>query len=95
MLIVSEWGILLYQYYKRHKKIVYITIMSKDAFDKYGNNILITPNRTVTDVEFERWCEDYDAVKHIYKNGDKGDDFFGGIYRKVFRRSNFYPDYII
>ena len=64
-------------------------------YDSYGNNILIAPNRTVTEVEFERWCEGYDAVKHIYKNGDKGDDFFSIIYRRAFRRNNFYPDYII
>ena len=93
--IVSDWGIPSYQYYKQHKKIAPTAIMSKNVFDNYGNNILIAPNRTVTEVEFERWCESYDSVKHIYKNGDKGDDFFSVIYRKAFRRSNFYPDYII
>lgn len=93
--IVSNWGIPPYQYYKQHKKMAATVIMSKNVFDNYGNNILITPNRTVTEVEFERWCEGYDAVKHIYKNGDKGDEYFSVIYRKAFRRSNFYPDYII
>jgi type III restriction enzyme len=93
--IVSDWGIPPYQYYKQHKKIAPTAIMSKNVFDNYGNNILIAPNRTVSEVEFERWCENYDAVKHIYKNGDKGDEYFSVIYRKAFRRSNFYPDYII
>ena len=93
--LVSDWGIPPYQYYKQHKKIAATVIMNKNVFDNYGNNILIAPNRTVTEVEFERWCEGYDAVKHIYKNGDKGDEYFSIIYRKAFRRSNFYPDYII
>ena len=93
--LVSDWGIPPYQYYKQHKKMAATAIMKKNVFDNYGNNILIAPNRTVTEVEFERWCEGYDAVKHIYKNGDKGDEYFSIIYRKAFRRSNFYPDYII
>lgn len=93
--LVSDWSIPPYQYYKQHKKMAATAIMGKNAFDNYGNNILIAPNRTVTEVEFERWCEGYDAVKHIYKNGDKGDEYFSIIYRKAFRRSNFYPDYII
>lgn len=93
--IVSDWGIPSYQYYKQHKKMAATAILNKNVFDNYGNNILIAPNRTVTEVEFERWCENYDAVKHIYKNGDKGDEYFSIIYRKAFRRSNFYPDYII
>lgn len=93
--LVSEWGIPSYQYYKQHKKITATAVMRKNVFDNYGNNILIAPNRTVSEVEFERWCEGYDAVKHIYKNGDKGDEYFSIIYRRGFRRSNFYPDYII
>ena len=93
--LASDWSIPPYQYYKQHKKMAATAIMGKNVFDNYGNNILIAPNRTVTEVEFERWCEGYDAVKHIYKNGDKGDEYFSIIYRKAFRRSNFYPDYII
>ena len=93
--LTSDWYIPSYQYYKQHKKTPATKILSKNVFDNYGNNILIHPNRTVSEVEFERWCESYDAVKHVYKNGDKGDEFFSIIYRKAFRRSNFYPDYII
>lgn len=93
--LLSEWGIPPYQYYKQHKRMTATATMNKNVFDNYGNNILIAPNRTVSEEEFERWCESYDAVKHIYKNGDKGDEYFSIIYRKAFRRSNFYPDYII
>lgn len=91
----EQWSIPAYQYYKQHKKMAATQILTKNVFDSYGNNILIAPNRTVSEVEFERWCQNYDNVKWFYKNGDKGDEFFSIIYRKAFRRSNFYPDYII
>lgn len=91
----ETWGIPPYQYYRQHKKSQATKILAKNVYDNYGNNILINPNRTVTEIEFERWCEGYDPVEWVYKNGDKGDEYFSLIYRKAFRRSNFYPDYII
>lgn len=93
--ITEQWSIPTYQYYKQHKKMAATQILTKNVFDNYGNNILIAPNRTVSEVEFERWCQSYDGVKWFYKNGDKGDEYFSIIYKKAFRRSNFYPDYII
>ena len=93
--VTKKWGIPPYQYYKQHKKLPPTAFLNKNVFENYGNNILIAPNRTYSELEFERWCEQYDAVKWFYKNGDKGDDYFSIIYRKAFRRSNFYPDYII
>ena len=69
--------------------------MGKNLFVDYGNNILIQPNRTYTELTFEKWCEDNETVKWYYKNGDKGDDYFSLVYRMAFRRSNFYPDYIV
>lgn len=94
-IITSDWNIPREQYYKQHKKIPATSIQKKNVFADYGNNILIHPNRTVTELEFERWCEMYDAVGYYYKNGDKGDDFFSLVFRKGFRRNNFYPDYIM
>lgn len=94
-ILVSNWGIPPYQYYKQHKKVPSTAFLNKNVFEGYGNNILIHPNRTVSEIEFERWCETYDEVEWVYKNGDKGDDFFSLVYRKAFRRAHFYPDYII
>lgn len=93
--IESKWGIPSYQYYKQHKRIAGTVVFDKNVFENYGNNILIRPNRTVSEIEFERWCEGYDSVKWIYKNGDKGEEYFSIVYRKAFRRAHFYPDYII
>lgn len=94
-LLEKDWAIPLNQYYKQHKRLQNNRFMNKNVFVDYGDNILIPPNRTYTEVTFEDWCERYDAVKWIYKNGDKGEDFFSIVYRKAFRRNNFYPDYII
>lgn len=93
--IESEWSIPPYQYYKQHKKIQSTKIFEKNVFENYGNNIVIHPNRTVSEMEFERWCESCDTVKWVYKNGDKGSEYFSIVYRKAFRRAHFYPDYIV
>lgn len=94
-IIASDWTIPREQYYKQHKKIASTYALEKNMFVDYGNNILIPPNRSYTELSFEDWCENYDTVKWYYTNGDKGDDFFSIVYRKAFIRSNFYPDYII
>lgn len=93
--ITSEWTIPKEQYYKQHKRLASTKIMKKNLFIDYGNNILIQPNRTFSEISFEEWCENYDPVEWYYKNGDKGDEYFSIVYRMAFRRSNFYPDYIV
>ena len=92
---VCDWGIPSTQYYKQHKKIAADEIMEKNVFANYGDNILLRPNRSATEIRFENWCEIRDSVKWCYKNGDKGDEYFSLIYQKGLRQSNFYPDYII
>lgn len=94
-IVSSNWCIPKEQYYKQHKRIESTKVMRKNAFVDYGNNILIQPNRTFTEISFEQWCENYDPVEWCYKNGDKGDEYFSIVYRMAFRRGNFYPDYII
>lgn len=94
-IITVDWAIPREQYYKQHKRIASTKVMGKNPFVDYGNNIFIQPNRTFTEISFEDWCEHYDPVEWCYKNGDKGDEYFSIVYRMAFRRSNFYPDYII
>ena len=94
-ILVKDWGIPKYQYYKQHKKFKSSREQDKNVFEHYGNNILIQPNRTYTEIRFEEWCENNANVKWIYKNGDKGEEYFSVVYRRAFRRNNFYPDYIV
>ncbi len=95
-ILKKTWFIPKYQYYKQHRRLPRTKNQEKNVFENYGDNILIQPNRTYTELRFEEWCEkEENNVKWIYKNGDKGEDFFSIVYRKAFRRNNFYPDYII
>lgn len=95
-IIEKKWTVPLYQYYKQHKKFTVTNILGTNVFEGYGNNILIAPNRTCSEIAFEQWCEDdKHPVKHVYKNGDKGEEYFGIVYKRGFRRNHFYPDYII
>lgn len=94
-IITEKWAIPSYQYYKQHKKLSSTRFLEKNVFEKYGNNILMPPNRTHTEIVFEEWCEHYNEIQSVYKNGDKGEEFFSIVYRKAFRRNNFYPDYIV
>ena len=94
-IVKTDWVIPREQYYRQHKRIPSTKTLNKNLFVDYGNNILIQPNRSFTEISFEYWCEQYDSVEWCYKNGDKGDEYFSIVYRMAFRRNNFYPDYII
>ncbi|MCR5456626.1 MAG: DEAD/DEAH box helicase family protein [Clostridiales bacterium] len=91
----SIWSIPKFQDYKKHNKTNSSTILEKNVFTGYSNDILVQPNRSHSEIAFEQWCEVNDNVEWVYKNGDKGQDFFTIVYRVSFRRYNFYPDYII
>ena len=91
----QSWSIPTYQYYRYHKKTPIQSVLEKNVFEGYGNNILRQKNRTVSEITFEYWCEQCDSIKSVYKNGDKGDEYFSIVYKRGFRRNNFYPDYII
>lgn len=93
--IKSNWSIPRTQDYKKHRDTKGGTLLTKNVFDGYATDILVNPNRSNPEIAFEQWCEINDNVKWVYKNGDKGQDYFSLIYRVTFRRYNFYPDYII
>lgn len=90
-----DWYIPKEQYYKQHKKAASTRIMNKNLFVDYGDNILIEPNRSRGEIAFEYWAENNNNVEWLYKNGDKGVEYFSLVYRMALRRANFYPDYII
>jgi type III restriction enzyme len=91
----SEWHIPFEQYFKQHKKTSPNYFLKKNLYQKYGDNILVKPNRSTGEIEFEKWCESSPAVSWVYRNGDKGAEFFSVVYRMALRRANFYPDYIV
>ena len=94
--IISEtWSIPSEQYYKFHKAQEDTSFLTKNVFERYGRNSLVPPNRSHTEIVFEEWCERYDPVRWVYKNGDKGEIYFSTVYRRGYARAHFFPDYII
>lgn len=91
----SQWTLPKMQDYKKHNNTKGGTVLEKNVFQGYSTDILVPPNRSQPEIIFEQWCEINDDVEWVYKNGDKGRDFFTIIYRIAFRRYNFYPDYIV
>ncbi|MBR5469047.1 MAG: DEAD/DEAH box helicase family protein [Paludibacteraceae bacterium] len=62
----------------------------------YGGYLISAEPRSSSEKKFEKFCEDCSAVDWIYKNGDKGDEFFSLVYTDNSNRQKlFYPDYIV
>ena len=79
-----------------HKRLAGRRILETNMFKDYRDNILIEPNRSYTERLFEMYCEQsHGAIPFVYKNGDKGLQFFSVVYHMAFKRANFYPDYIV
>lgn len=82
-----------------HKDIVYLDGQSKtlrvienNVYDNYTTNI----DRSMPEKRFEHYCEQCGNVEWIYKNGDKGPDYFSIVYIDNFGKQNlFFPDYIL
>ena len=52
--------------------------------------------RSTSERLFEKYCENNDKVKFIYKNGDSGQNYLSVVYGTFFEKQRlFYPDYII
>ena len=62
----------------------------------YQGYLLSAEPRSSSEKKFERFCETSPAVDWIYKNGDKGDEYFSIVYNdNSGAQKLFYPDYIL
>lgn len=62
----------------------------------YGGYLMSAEPRSSSEKKFEKFCENASAVDWIYKNGDKGDEYFSIVYvDNANRQKLFYPDYIV
>lgn len=62
----------------------------------YGGYLISAEPRSSSEKKFEKFCERCPAVDWIFKNGDKGDEYFSIVYVDNSNRQKlFYPDYII
>lgn len=69
------------------------SIMTKNV---YGGYLISAEPRSDSEKAFEKYCESCPSVKWLYKNGDKGSEYFSLAYTDNFNKlKSFYPDYII
>ncbi len=62
----------------------------------YAGYLASAEVRSASEKKFERFCETCDAVDWVYKNGDKGAEYFSIVYMDSFgKQKSFFPDYII
>lgn len=69
------------------------TVSAKNVYEDY---LLSAEPRSSSEKKFEKFCEDCHAVDWVYKNGDKGDEYFSIVYQDGSNAQRlFYPDYIV
>lgn len=69
------------------------TESTKNVYQRY---LLSAEPRSSSEKKFEKFCETCEAVDWIYKNGDKGDEYFSIVYNdNSGAQKLFYPDYVL
>ncbi len=62
----------------------------------YQDYLMSAEPRSSSERKFEKFCDNCHSVDWIYKNGDKGDEYFSIVYQdNSGRQKLFYPDYIL
>lgn len=68
-------------------------VYKKNVYKGYLSSAEVRSN---AEKRFEKYCERSKKIKWVYKNGDKGIEFFSIVYVDAFKKQKlFYPDYII
>lgn len=71
-------------------------VQTESSKNVYQGYLLSAEPRSSSEKKFEKFCEKCSAVDWIYKNGDKGDEYFSIVYLDNGNRQKlFYPDYIV
>ena len=69
---------------------------AKSVYGGYPLSAMTAKTRSSGEAKFEKWCETNAAVEWIYRNGDKGDEYFSIVYEDNSGHQRlFYPDYIL
>ena len=69
------------------------SIMEKNVYKGY---LASAEPRSSSEKMFEKYCEMAKSIKWIYKNGDKGNEYFSLVYKdNIGKLKSFYPDYLI
>ena len=92
----SEFKIPLEELYRYDALEDDVEEILSNAYEKYDTGMIVEGIRSKCERLFEYYCEDDDNVDWVYKNGDKGQQYFSIVYTTAFNRQQlFYPDYIV
>ncbi|MFQ9515649.1 MAG: DEAD/DEAH box helicase [Eubacterium sp.] len=68
-------------------------VMEKNVYKGYLASAEV---RSASEKLFEEYCETSENIEWVYKNGDKGSEYFSLVYEdNNNRQKSFYPDYIV
>lgn len=71
-------------------------VQTESTKNVYQGYLLSAEPRSSSEKKFEKLCETCEAVDWIYKNGDKGDEYFSIVYNdNSGAQKLFYPDYVL
>ncbi|MCT1193498.1 helicase [Lactococcus lactis] len=91
----NDFTIPLTERYTYNPKLADVKNVETNAYEKYTTaSIAIRPS--IVERLMERWLEEHsDIVDFVYKNGDKGPQYFSLVFSTNGGFSHFYPDFII
>ncbi len=70
--------------------------MLTNAYESYSSAMLVDGIRSKCERLFENYCETREDIEWVYKNGDKGQQYFSIVYLDGLNKQwLFYPDYIV
>lgn len=73
-----------------------LKVLDSNVYEKYTTAMIDGRFRSTSERLFERYCEQSDKIKHVYKNGDKGSQYLSIVYQTNYNVTRlFYPDYIV
>lgn len=92
----SEFKIPLQELYRYDPTDTDVEEILSSAYEKYNSSMVVEGIRSKSERLLENYCEDNENVDWVYKNGDKGLQYFSIVYTTSLQHQQlFYPDYIV
>ncbi|MBL4933042.1 DEAD/DEAH box helicase [Clostridium paridis] len=92
----SEFRIPLEELYRCDPTDTDVEEILSSAYEKYNSSMVVEGIRSKSERLLENYCEDNENVDWVYKNGDKGLQYFSIVYTTSLQHQQlFYPDYIV
>lgn len=93
---VQEFKIPLEEHYRYVPYERDVEELKSNVYKGYNTAMITDDFRSKAERLFEKYCEDNNNIKFIYKNGDSGQQYLSIVYGTSFNKQRlFYPDYII